>query len=116
MLADGERVYYYCTSKGCLGLKKTFFVITDSRVICSVTEKSGCLGLLGLFKSSGTLDIPLEHISGTQVSSGGCVFFKGGSVAVQSGTASNSLETQTKEEAQEVAGVLQNAMREIKKK
>jgi hypothetical protein len=106
LLLDEEKVYFYGSGKGCLGGKKSFIMVTDNRVHGSSVEKG----------SRETLDIPIEHISSVRVTAGGCLFSKTGSVAVSSGTATNSFAAGKPDDAQRAATIIQAAMREAKKK
>ncbi len=60
-LLSGEPVFYYSSgSGGCLGMGgKEWFALTNRRVLMTTRES----GMFGFGGSSGTIDIPLEHIA-----------------------------------------------------
>jgi hypothetical protein len=112
MLVADEKVYYYGTGSGCLGLgPKSYIVVTDSRVLGSAIQPGGCIG----GGSTATVDIPLEHVSSTKTgTTGGCFgLFGTQTVEVASGTATNAFSTPN---VQQAATVIQHALRELKRR
>jgi hypothetical protein len=114
-LLKDEKAYYYLTGGGgCLGwLPKTFFLLTDSRVILqSVEKQEGCLGLF-TSKTTRATEIPLEHISSVSFESrgGGCLG-GGNQISVRSGTAGEDVLVQNPQEAQNAVKALQQLLRE----
>ena len=83
-LLPDEKVLYYASGGGCLQGPRTYFLITESRVMISAVRKGGCLGIGA---STSALDIPLEHISSVGTETSGCLFTRSGVVSVSSGTA-----------------------------
>lgn len=112
MLLSDERVYFYGTGQSCLGGSKSFIAVTDTRVIGAAEEPGGCLGM----KKAVTVDIPLEHVSSVKTSSSGCLFSKVGTVVVSSGTANNVFSAGKPEDAQRAATIIQQAMRDVRKR
>lgn len=115
LIAD-EKVYYYASGGGCLGLTpKTYFLITDSRVLFSSRGKTGCLGIM---QQTGSQTIPLEHISAIGTKASGCTvlpFLRQGVIAISSAGGHDDAALFSKPaEAEEAAHVLQEILREKK--
>lgn len=112
-LLEEERIYYFGSAKSCLGGSKTFIAITDQRVFGMAEQPGGCLGR----KNLATVDIPLEHVSSVRTASGGCLLApRTGQVIVSSGTANNPFRVGSTDSAQRAVSVLQQAMREARKR
>ena len=114
-LIAGEKVYYHASSGGCLGLKpKTYFLITDDRVLFSSTEKAGCLGIM---QSTGSQAIPLAHISAIGTETSGCTalpFLRQGVIAISSAGGRQEALFSKPADAEEAARKLQEILREKK--
>lgn len=110
LIQEDEKVFFYGSGTGCLGMGSSYIFVTNERVVGSAIKPGGCLG----GSSAGTVSIPLEHVSSVQTSKvGGCLGIGGGqTVVVSSGTASNAFSTT---DAQKAAGIIQQAMREAKR-
>jgi hypothetical protein len=107
-LMEGERVWYYASSRGVFAMDKSYFVITDSRVMTnSVIKNGGCLGGNKTF----ALDIPLEHISSVGTEKAGCLSSEG-IVVVSSGTAVQRVKLSNAKIADEANMTLQKILRE----
>lgn len=111
VLQEDEKVYFYGSGSGCLGGGASYVLVTNERVVGSAIQPGGCLG----GSSTGTVSLPLEHISSVQTSTtGGCLGIGASqTVIVASGTASNTFSTTN---AQQAANVIQQAMREAKRR
>jgi hypothetical protein len=111
LVDQDEKVYFYGSGKGCLGGGSSFVLVTNERVVGSAIKPGGCLG----GSSTGTVNLPLEHISSIQTSStGGCLGIGSTqTVVVASGTAENVFSTSN---AQQAASLIQQAMREAKRR
>jgi hypothetical protein len=106
-----EKVYYYGSGSGCLGGGSSYVLVTNERVVGSAITPGGCLG----GSKTGTVSLPLEHISSVETStSGGCLGIGATqTVVVSSGTAENVFSTGN---VQEAASIIQQAMREAKRR
>jgi hypothetical protein len=111
VLQADEKVYYYGSGSGCFGGGSSYVVVTDERVVGSAIQPGGCLG----GSKTGTVSLPLEHVSSVRTATtGGCLGIGGTqTVVVASGTASNVFSTG---DAQQAANVIQQAMREAKRR
>lgn len=111
IVQQDERVYFYGSGSGCLGGGSSYVLVTNERVVGSAIKPGGCLG----GGSTGTVSLPLEHISSVQTSTtGGCLSIGSTqTVVVSSGTASNVFSTN---DAQQAANIIQQAMRESKRR
>ncbi len=109
LVQEEEKVYFYGSGGVCLGGGSSFVIVTNERVVGSAIQPAGCLG----GSSTGTVSLPLEHISSIQTSTtGGCLGIGSGqTVVVASGTAENTFSTTN---AQGAASIIQQAMREAK--
>ena len=106
-----ERVYFYGSGAGCAGGGSSYVLVTNERVMGSAVKPGGCMG----GTTTGTVSLPLEHISSVQTATnGGCLGIGATqTVIVSSGTASNVFSTTN---AQQAASVIQQAMREAKRR
>lgn len=112
-LLSGEPVYYYSVGKsGCLGLGgKEWFALTNRRVLMT-TRKGGFLGMGG---SSGTIDIPLEHVSAvasTVVK--GCLGSSGAIEIGSTGGAANRAIVRNRQEADIGTTYVQQALQDFR--
>jgi hypothetical protein len=106
-----EKVYFYGSGAGCLGSGASYVMVTNERVVGSAITPGGCLG----GSATGTVSIPLEHISSVKTEKvGGCLGLGGRqTVVVSSGTASNVFSAS---DSQAAANVIQEAMRDAKRR
>lgn len=110
LIQPEERVYFYGSGAGCTGGGASYVIVTNERVIGSAVKPGGCMG----GATTGTVSLPLEHISSVRTATnGGCLGIGATqTVIVSSGTASNVFSTTN---AQQAANVIQQAMREAKR-
>ena len=114
-LIAGEKVWYYASGGGCLGIiPKTWFLITNERVLFSSRDMGGCLGIV---QKTGSQVIPLEHISAIGTETGGCVvipFLRQGVISISSAGGRDYALFSKPADAEKAARVLQEILREKK--
>lgn len=112
-LLSDEPIYYYSAgSGGCLGLGgKEWFALTNRRVLMTTREP----GFLGIGGSSGTIDIPLEHVasvSSTVVK--GCLSTSGALVVTSTGGTQNRAIVRDRADADLGTTYVQQALQDFR--
>ncbi len=114
-LLNDEPVFYYSSgSGGCLGMGgKEWFALTNRRVLMTNSES----GFLGMRKSSGTTDIPLEHVaavSSTVVK--GCLSTSGAMVVTSTGGTQNRAIVSSRQDADIGSTYVQQALQDLRQR
>jgi hypothetical protein len=113
-LLAGEPVYYYSAgSGGCLpGMgPKEWFALTNRRVLMTRSES----GMLGMRKMTGTIDIPLEHVSSVgSVVVKGCLGTSGAILVQSTGAAENRAIVRNRQDADLGTSYVQQTLHEFR--